>query len=139
MEEKQLKELLMETKNNIELGRLGEELASRYLIAHDFEIMERNWRCDSGEADIIAKEDDGTVCFIEVKTRRGEQAGLPEEAITKQKRRKYEHIALSYMAKNKLNDMTPIRFDSIAICIMEGISRALLRHSKAAFSGCQQR
>ncbi len=134
-EEKSLQERLMEAKNNIELGRLGEELASRYLLAHNYEIINRNWRCDYGEADIIAKEDDGTVCFIEVKTRRGEAAGLPEEAITKEKRKKYEQIALNYMFKNKLDDMTPIRFDSIAVCVMEGVTRALLRHNKSAFSG----
>ncbi len=132
-EEKTFEERLMEAKSNIELSRLGQELAARYLLAHDYEVIERSWSCDYGEADIIAKDEDGMLCFIDVETRKGQDAGLPEEAATEKKKKMFEQIALNYMFNNKLDDMTQVRFDSIAICVMDGVSRALLRHNKAAF------
>ena len=134
MENQTLEEKLQNAKDNIELGALGEELAARYLELKGLKILNRNWKCDFGEADIIAKDEGDTVCFIEVKTRRGVEAGLPEEAITQKKRSRYERIALCYMMENRLDDMTPIRFDSVAICVVYGVSRALLRHHKNFFS-----
>ena len=76
------------------LGKRGEEAAVRYLEAKGYEILKRNWYCRFGEADIIARDIDGTICFIEVKTRRSIEAGIPEESITRDKRRRYERIAL---------------------------------------------
>lgn len=116
-----------------ELGRKGEEAACRYLEAKGYEILERNWYCHFGEADIIARDPDGTFCFIEVKTRRSVEAGIPEEAITRDKRRRYERIALCYMMVcDDWDDNDPVRFDAIGICATGG-HRALLRHHKSCF------
>lgn len=125
-----------EKLTNKELGRKGEEAAARYLEARGYEIVERNWECRFGEADIIAKDPEGTLCFIEVKTRRSIEAGLPEESVTLEKQRRYERIALSYMMKTEdWNDNDCIRFDAIGICATER-HRALLRHHRGCFNGC---
>ena len=72
---------------------------------------------------------------MEVKTRRTVKAGLPEEAVSRSKRRRYENIALEYMAKNQWEDGTPLRFDAIAICV-NGPNKAILRHHVGFFNGC---
>lgn len=49
-----------------ELGKRGEEAAACFLERREYEILDRNWKCIAGEADIVALQDD-TLCFIEVK------------------------------------------------------------------------
>jgi len=60
-----------------ELGKLGEDLACRYLVDKGYKIIERNFRKPWGELDIIAKSPDKTLVFVEVKTVRqsGKQSG----------------------------------------------------------------
>ena len=118
----------------VELGRRGEDAAVRYLVNNGFEILERNWTCPYGEADIIARDTDGTVCFIEVKTRLSVAAGFPEEAITAEKQQRYERIALSYMMNFQWDDGTSVRFDAIGLCVKEGGTRAMLRHHRGCFN-----
>lgn len=119
-----------------ELGKKGEEAAARYLILRGYEILERNWTCRFGEADIIARDPDGVLCFIEVKTRRGVNSGLPEEAITPKKQARYERIALCFLMDfDDWEDNDPVRFDAIAICV-SAPHRALLRHHRGCFNGC---
>ena len=117
---------------NQSLGKRGEDVAVGFLERRGYEILERNWKCPFGEADIIARDGDD-VLFIEVKTRTGVAKGLPEDAVTKEKRSRYEKIAASYSLNIEGYD-TPIRFDVIAIVVIEN-KRALLRHHVNAF-GC---
>lgn len=116
-----------------DLGIRGEDAAVRYLERCGFDVIERNWCCKFGEADIIAVEGDQLV-FIEVKTRRSIEAGLPEEAITPAKQRRYERIAMMYLVEADLEIEIPIRFDSIGICVTKK-DRALLRHNRGCFHG----
>ena len=116
-----------------ELGRKGEEAAVRYLKSRGYAIVKRNWFCRFGEADIIARDPEGTLCFIEVKTRQSVEAGLPEEAITQSR---YERIALCYMmVTDDWDDNDSVRFDAIAICVTAP-HRAMLRHHKGCFNEC---
>ena len=126
------KELEKAHESTIELGKKGEEAAVRYLISQHYDILERNWRCPFGEADIIAKDQNGTICFIEVKTRRSIKTGLPEESVTKSKRARYEKIAMCYMMDTDIEDNTILRFDAIGICVADP-KRAMLRHHKSWF------
>ena len=73
--------------------------------------------------------------FVEVKTRRSSNTGLPEEAVSRSKRRRYESIALEYMATHEWEDGTPLRFAAIAICV-NAPNRAILRHHVGFFDGC---
>jgi len=116
---------------NQKLGTLGEDLACRYLTSNEITILERNWKCKCGEADIIADEDDILV-FIEVKTRSAGYLGLPEFAVTQQKRMRYEKIATSYLLQHQ-RPSGRVRFDVIAIQ-MTGEQQCLLRHHRDAFS-----
>ena len=116
-----------------ELGRRGEEAAARYLESRGYAILKRNWFCRFGEADIIARDPAGTLCFIEVKTRQSVEAGMPEEAVTKEKQRRYERIALCYMMVSEdWEDNESVRFDAIGISV-NGPHRALLRHHRGCF------
>jgi putative endonuclease len=69
-------------------GRLGEDLAAKFLADRGFRLIVRNWRCRLGEIDLIV-ERRGRIHFIEVKTRRGTSFGFPEEAVGFTKRQRW--------------------------------------------------
>ena len=117
--------------HNIELGRLGEEAAARFLQCIGYEIVARNWKCIAGEADIIARDGEAVV-FVEVKTRSGCDRGLPSEAVTAAKRERYERIAALFLKDYDVVDV-PVRFDVVAIVSL-GEDRAFMRHHINAFS-----
>ncbi|MDR1014238.1 MAG: YraN family protein [Coriobacteriales bacterium] len=113
-----------------QLGTTGEDLVCTYLESTGVEILERNWKCRSGEADVIAREQEDLV-FIEVKTRTSESAGFPEDAVTRQKRRRYEKIAVEYLFTHDLPSAR-VRFDVMAL-LFSGNGKAFLRHHRDAF------
>lgn len=118
-------------KRNKALGARGEEAAERFLRRHGYEILERNWVCFAGEADIIAV-DERALVFAEVKTRRGISHGFPGEAVNQAKRERYERIALAYVQQHCVGEVT-VRFDVISIVVIAP-DRALVRHHLGAFS-----
>ena len=77
------------------LGDAGEEIARRELVRRGYVVRERNWRCPEGELDIVAEQGEALV-FVEVRTRRGDRFGTPEESITAAKRRKMRTAARRY-------------------------------------------
>lgn len=113
-----------------ELGKRGEEAAACFLERREYEILDRNWKCIAGEADIVALQDD-TLCFIDVKTRKDAQKGFPSEAVDTRKRSRYERIAACYLKDHDYADVR-VRFDIIAILVL-GEDRAFLRHHLNAF------
>lgn len=117
-------------KRNQSLGARGEEVAARFLQRNGYRILERNWTCFAGEADIIAIDGD-TLTFIEVKTRRGTRKGFPAEAVVAAKREKYERIALAYVSDHDLGEVV-VRFDVVSIVVLPG-QRAFVRHHLGAF------
>jgi putative endonuclease len=96
-----------------QLGRWGEDLAANHLTSAGCTILARNWRTRHGEIDIIARDGE-TIAFVEVKTRRGTQFGLPEEALTPAKAARLTKLALAYIAQHDLVD-TDWRIDLIAV------------------------
>lgn len=119
--------------DNNELSEKGVIAAEQNLKSRGYEIIERNFECRFGSIDIIARNEDCTWCFIEVKTRLGSEAGLPDELISKEKRDRFERIALAYLMENDdWEDNDTVRFDSIGICA-GAPHRALLRHSIGIF------
>lgn len=97
----------------IELGKKGEDISVRFLKKQGYEIIERNYRCSLGEVDIIAK-DKRTLCFVEVKTRRTEQYGMPQEAIDRYKRDKLARVALTYLKQKRIRNQD-VRFDVVSV------------------------
>jgi putative endonuclease len=115
--------------NNQKLGSWGEDLASDYLLKNGYKILEKNYRNNYGEIDIIAKKK-RVVVFIEVKTRSGRSFGLPEEAVNKTKQVRLIKISEKYVLDNKIKGNYQI--DVIAIekdTATEGID---LRHIENA-------
>jgi len=96
-----------------EAGRQGENIGANFLKNHGFKIIQRNYRCSTGEIDIIAK-DGKTFVFVEVKTRSENSDELPEAALTQKKRHRLCKAAQHFMREYKLKDPL-FRFDLIGI------------------------
>ena len=99
-----------------QLGKWGESVAAVHLEAKGFHIVDRNWRSTFGEIDIIARDGDELV-FVEVKTRRGNRMGTPEEGLTREKAEKLRQLAQLYLAEMELDrdwriDLVAIEIDS---------------------------
>ena len=77
-------------------------------------MVARNYRCHTGEIDLIAKDGE-TLVFVEVKYRRGNRAGRPEEAVDFRKQKKISQTAAWYLKEKGLSLDTPCRFDVVAI------------------------
>ncbi|MDF1489811.1 YraN family protein [Tessaracoccus caeni] len=108
------------------LGRRGEQLAAQYLMARGWEVLERNWRCNEGEIDIIAVDPDGILVFVEVKTRSGLYYGHPLEGITLEKARRLRGLAVRWVREHAAT--TPrIRVDGVGVVLPPG-GRPELRH-----------
>ena len=121
----------MPDKHKKHLGLKGEQKAVEYLNSQGMSILQRNFRCPSGEIDIIA-EDKGTIVFVEVKTRSNDIFGLPQEAVDYHKQKKLVHIAALYLQKKKLLNQS-CRFDVISI-IMKNNKTIAMKHFINAFS-----
>ncbi len=96
-----------------QLGDVGEEIAARELIRRGYTVRERNWRCPEGELDIIAEQGEALV-FVEVRTRRGDRFGTPEESITLAKRAHLTAAAQAYLQAQSLQDRD-WRIDVVAV------------------------
>lgn len=113
----------MQTKNAV--GQYGEELATRYLMNAGFAILERNWRCELGEIDIVARE--GTALVVcEVKTRRGLNYGSPLESITYRKLATLRRLVGRWLQEHDLHP-PEVRIDVVGVvCPPQG--RATVDH-----------
>ena len=78
------------------LGALGEKIAVDFLKKRGYKILETNYRCSLGELDIVA-EHNSYLVFIEVRTKKNLQFGLPEESITPAKKEKLISLAQNYL------------------------------------------
>jgi putative endonuclease len=81
------------------LGQWGENLAADYLERRGYAIRQRNYRCPVGEMDIVA-EDGGCLVFVEVRTRRGQKYGTPEESVTEAKQTKLVEVVQTYLQEH---------------------------------------
>jgi len=94
------------------LGSAGERIAAGHLRANGYHIVEKNYRSRFGEIDVIAKKG-GTVVFVEVKLRGGDQYGRAAEFVDRKKREKLCKTALQWLAQNGAEQAA--RFDIIEI------------------------
>jgi putative endonuclease len=100
-----------------QLGDAGEDLAASALKRQGYKILERNYLTPLGEIDLIARQGK-TMVFIEVKTRRGERFGAPQEAVSLVKQNKLRRLADYYLKQKKLGEV-PVRFDVVGITVNE--------------------
>ena len=110
-------------------GTKGEDLAVAYLRKKGYRILDRNYRFERGEIDIVAEDNDALV-FVEVKARRSKAFGDPEDAVTESKQRQIKNVAEGYLFEHNIDDKE-CRFDVIAIDF-EG-NRTTIRHLEDAF------
>ena len=110
------------------IGKIGEDIASKYLIEKGYIIIERNFRCKQGELDIIAKFEESIV-FVEVKTRTNKKYGEPIDAVTYMKKM---HIlkSINYYLYSKGIENQSIRIDIIEVYIRE--NKYYIKHTKNA-------
>ncbi len=109
---------------------MGEGLARDHLLANGYAILETNYRCQWGEVDIIARDEDCLV-FVEVRTRRGASYGTPEESITKEKSQRLIDTAQSYLEERQISEQH-WRIDLVSVELDRKGRLEPLRHIKNA-------
>lgn len=114
------------------LGRYGEDLAAEHLTAAGLTVLSRNWRCARGELDLVVRDVDGTLVFVEVKTRAGTGFGTPAEAIGPVKARRLRLLAGLWLIEHRPPPAPALRFDVIGIVRRRG-EAARLTHLRGAF------
>ena len=112
--------------HNKTLGKIGEKIAGDFLKDNGYNIIEQNCQNRWGEIDLVCKKDDSIV-FVEVKTRIGEQFGLPEDAINKNKVHKLIKNSKAYMAY-KANNTYSYRIDAICVVLDENMDLQRINH-----------
>lgn len=95
------------------LGRRGEAIAARHLVAAGLSILDRNWRCPQGEIDLVARDGDELV-FVEVKTRSSVAFGHPLQAITATKLARLRRLAAAWCDAHP-GGHDRIRIDAVAV------------------------
>ena len=113
------------------LGDLGEKAVAAYLKRRGYTLLERQWRCRFGELDLVARDRQGTVCFVEVKLRSSVTHGLPREAVNTWKRKRLLAAAGCYLAARQLE--ARCRFDVAEIYTDENYSVQKIEYLEDAF------
>lgn len=113
-------------------GRLGEEAACDWLREHDYQILRQNWRCRSGEIDIVAFHE-GMIIFIEVRSRSGTgKYGTPQESVDIRKMQQVRATSSVYLQMTGETNHQ-IRFDVIAVMLDKAGETVSLDHIINAF------
>jgi putative endonuclease len=95
------------------LGDFGEAIAARHLAQQGMVLLDRNWRCDQGEIDLVARDGD-TLVVCEVKTRRGLDYGSPLEAVTARKLLRLRRLAGCWLAQHPVHP-GEVRIDVVGV------------------------
>ena len=111
------------------LGDRGENLAARHLRNLGYTIITRNFRCELGEIDIVAR-DGKTLVFVEVKTRTYDDPA-PEDQVGEVKRHQLTKVGRHYLSRYGI-PQPPARFDVVAVVWPEGRD-PIIRHTPSAF------
>ncbi len=107
-----------------DLGKKAEEIAKDYLKSKGYQILDQNvaffntWKRQKGEIDIVAKKGK-TICFVEVKSQKGEKEIFPEEKVNFQKAKRLIETAEYYLFKNKIPFDVPWQIDIISITFLD--------------------
>ena len=107
------------------LGAYGERVAAAHLVDAGMSIVDRNWRCDIGELDIVARDGD-TLVVCEVKTRRGVQFGSPLEKVTSDKAERLRRLAARWIAERQVHP-SDVRIDIVGV-VQTPRGRAQVEH-----------
>ena len=108
-------------------GSSGEDIAVKYLQAHGYRVLDRNFTTSVGEVDIFVT-DESTLIAVEVKSRLSLEYGTPAEAVNHEKIKKISQVTSQYIKKFRLFG-TPVRFDVVEVYIAD----KTVNHIKNAF------
>ena len=108
---------------NKNIGALGEKIALNHLLSKNYELIVTNYSTRFGEIDLIMKDKDILV-FVEVKTKKGLDFGLPEDMFTRGKYTKVKRMATTYL---KGVDV-PCRIDMVAVILGEDNQPLSIKH-----------
>ena len=104
-----------QSTRNRSLGAFGEAYAARHLVEHGMVLLDRNWRCDAGEIDLVLR--DGRVLVVcEVKTRSSVAYGSPIEAVTEQKAARLRRLAARWLAEHAVRP-DEVRIDLVGVLV----------------------
>jgi len=94
-------------------GRYGEDGAARWLCRQGMELLDRNWRCEAGEIDLVLRDGDVLV-VCEVKTRSSAAFGSPFEAVTPAKLARLRRLAARWMTERGVH-VPEVRLDLVGV------------------------
>jgi putative endonuclease len=95
------------------IGAYGESVAARHLVEQGMVVLDRNWRCDAGEIDLVLRDGDVLV-VCEVKTRTSVDFGTPHEAITDAKLDRLRRLAMCWQEERGLA-VPDVRIDLVGV------------------------
>ena len=115
-----------------ELGKKGEDLAAGFMETKGYIILDRNYRFERAEIDLVAlRFEPPILVFIEVKTRSNTKDSYPEESIDEKKKKNIFKVADSYIYEKRMTTV-PTRFDIISIG-MDNPEHPVIYHIEDAF------
>jgi putative endonuclease len=100
-------------RQNGALGAYGERVAARHLVESGMVLVDRNWRCDAGEIDLVLR-DGAVLVFCEVKTRTSTAYGHPLEAVDAVKTERLVGLAGRWLEEHRVT-APEVRFDMVAV------------------------
>lgn len=95
-------------------GDAAEVLACRFLLDKGLQLLQRNYRCKRGEIDLIMKDCQDILVFVEVRYRRRTHFGRAFETVDRNKRKRIAYCALCYLSRQRALNQNA-RFDVVAI------------------------
>ena len=125
---RKIKFLLMKSQNST-TGKLGEDIAAKYLENKRYKIIARNYRKKWGELDIVASKNNELV-FVEVKTQSRGFEWRPEENITQHKKHQLSRIINTYLKESQVPENQNWRIDVLAIELDLKAQNARVEHIK---------
>lgn len=111
-----------------QIGKLGEELARKFLISKGYLVLTSNFRIRRGEVDLICQKAD-TLVFVEVKTRTNQAFGYPEESFNFRKKERFTQAISRYLVTTKYAGSWQV--DLISLEINKNAKKAQIRHYQA--------
>lgn len=100
-------------QTNLARGRWGEEMAAAHYRRLGYSVVDRNWRCPTGELDLVVR-DGALYVFSEVKARRTDRYGSAATAVDHRKQRRIRGLAVEWLRAHDISGVD-LRFDVVAI------------------------
>jgi putative endonuclease len=114
------------------LGQWGEKRCEKFLKRKGLKTLTRNFSCKTGEIDIVMVNADGSIVFVEVRTKADENFAEVEASITPPKKVRLQRTARYFLVSNNIQNR-PFRFDIVTIVLGQS-GRPQIRHYENAFT-----